>query len=69
MTYDIATQNIGELQIGDIINCSYSGTYKELTLPAGEYKLECWGAEGGQNSNSAHKPGKGGYSIGIIDLL
>ena len=32
---------------GDIINSSYSGAVNPVKLPAGNYQLECWGAQGG----------------------
>ena len=34
---------------------------KSVTLPAGKYKLEAWGASGG-----GRNPGKGGYSAGTV---
>lgn len=39
-TYDLTSTTPTEIVTGDIINCPYSGTYKSITLPAGEYKLE-----------------------------
>jgi hypothetical protein len=64
-TYDL-TQNIpSSIVTGDILNCPYSGSPINITLPAGSYKLECWGAQGGYNTNSA-AGGKGGYSVGNI---
>ena len=44
----------------------YTCTQKveEFTVPvAGEYKLECWGSQGG-TLQSFHVPGDGGYSVG-----
>ena len=39
---------------------------EEFTAPvAGEYKLECWGAQG--RGASGH-PGSGGYAVGSINL-
>lgn len=32
---------------GDVINGSYSGAVNPVKLPAGNYQLECWGAQGG----------------------
>ena len=67
-TYDIGTGSApSEIKIGDTINCSYSGSAKSITLPAGRYKLEVWGAQGGYRSNSTYG-GLGGYSIGTITL-
>lgn len=64
-TYDLTSSipSSSSLNTGDILNCSYSGTYKSITLPKGTYKLECWGAQGGGNSG-----GKGGYSTGVLSL-
>lgn len=53
---------------------SYTGSYQEVELPAGQYKLQCWGAQGGSNGTNstygitAKAGGKGGYSEGIITL-
>lgn len=68
-TYDLAstTPTYSALRKGDIINCSYSGAKKSITLPAGTYKLEVWGAEGGYRS-TATQSGKGGYSTGVLTL-
>lgn len=69
MTYDLATQTIdtSALSKNDIINCSYSGAAKSITLPAGKYKLECWGGEGGARGLFSYG-GKGGYSVGTLTL-
>ena len=45
---------------------SYTGTVQQVDLPAGTYKLECWGAQGG--SYSSYAGGLGGYSVGTITL-
>ena len=53
----------------DILNCPYSGSAKQITLPPGTYKLECWGAQGGAGSySSSGTAGKGGYSYGTLTL-
>ena len=47
--YDL-TQSIpaaSALQYGDVLNCPYSGSAKTVQLPAGRWKLQCWGAQGG----------------------
>lgn len=60
--------------VGDVKNFSYTGSYQEVELPAGQYKLQCWGAQGGSNGTNstygitAKAGGKGGYSEGIITL-
>ena len=48
-------------------NFEYSGESKTCTLSAGTYKLECWGAQGG-NSHASYIGGKGGYSTGILEI-
>lgn len=58
---------------GDILNCPYSGFIKSIQLPAGQYKLECWGAQGGNGSatQSSHingAGGNGGYTKGQLPL-
>ena len=66
-TYDLTTTTPSKLNMGDILNCPYSGSVQSITLPKGKYMLECWGAEGGYRSSTTYS-GKGGYSIGIITL-
>lgn len=68
-TYDLASSIPTTANIfgGDILNCSYSGTYKTVTLPAGQYTLETWGAQGGSYSTT-YAGGKGGYSYGTLTL-
>lgn len=67
--YDITktTIDVKALKTGDIINCPYSGSMKSIDLPKGQYKFEVWGGMGGAYSSSAIA-GKGGYSVGTIDL-
>lgn len=72
-TYDLTSSipSSSSLKTGDILNCPYSGTYKSITLPQGTYKLECWGAQGGNGTafppnNSQLFGGKGGYSYGVF---
>ncbi|EAY18951.1 loricrin, putative [Trichomonas vaginalis G3] len=49
-------------------NYSHCTSYEGI-LPKGRYRLEVWGAEGGMmHSDSAAKPGKGGYARGIINI-
>lgn len=60
--------------VGNVRNFSYTGSYQEIELPAGQYKLQCWGAQGGSNAAAssygitAQAGGKGGYAEGIITL-
>lgn len=72
-TYDLTSSipSSSSLKTGDILNCPYSGTYKSITLPKGTYKLECWGAQGGNGTASPSNDsqlfgGKGGYSSGVF---
>jgi uncharacterized protein (TIGR02145 family) len=47
------------------------GASQQVTLPAGTYRLEAWGAQGGYRTSSPNNPnngGKGGYSAGDIVL-
>lgn len=65
-TYDLASAVPPYLCTNDILNCSYTGTYKSISLPPGTYKLECWGAQGG--TYSSYAGGKGGYASGVLTL-
>lgn len=62
------------IPVGTVLSYSYTGIYQEVTLPAGQYKLQCWGAQGGSNAAAssynitAKAGGKGGYSEGVITL-
>ena len=74
-TYDLTSSipSSSSLRTGDILNCPYSGSSKSITLPKGTYKLECWGAQGGNAGyysyvHSTANGGKGGYSTGVITL-
>lgn len=53
------------------MNFDYTGSVQTATLTPGAYKLECWGAQGG-NSNQSNgtygNGGKGGYSTGILNV-
>lgn len=48
---------------GKVYSYDYSGSVQNITLPAGVYKLETWGASGGGRT-----PGQGGYSTGTITI-
>lgn len=65
--YDLTSTTPTKIKTGDILNCPYSGSAKQITLPKGQYKLECWGAQGGYRSSSSCG-GNGGYSVGILNL-
>lgn len=67
-TYDLTSVSMPTtLEMGDILNCPYTGDKVSITLPAGRYCLECWGAQGGYRS-STDCGGKGGYSNGVLTL-
>lgn len=53
---------------GTVFNFSYTGTVQEVTLPPGKYKLQCWGAQGGDSSSYSGVGSKGGYSEGVLTL-
>lgn len=64
---------MSNIKTGDILNFDYTGAVQSVTLPKGTYKLECWGAQGGnrsQDSASATVTGSGlgDYSIGTLTL-
>jgi hypothetical protein len=63
--------SMSNIKTGDILNFGYTGAVQSVTLPKGTYKLECWGAQGG-NSNQSNgtygNGGKGGYSTGILNV-
>lgn len=50
---------------GNTLNSDYGE--QTITLPAGTYQLECWGASGGSAQNG-HKGGAGAYTTGEITL-
>ena len=53
---------------------TYTGAVQTVTLPAGSYQIEMWGADGGSTTGSgggggiAKLGGKGGYSSGLLTL-
>jgi len=56
----------GVLANGDILNYTYNGSYRTITLPRGTYKFELWGARGGGCGNN--NGGKGGYAYGNVNI-
>lgn len=58
---------MANIKTGDILNYGYTGAVQSVNLPKGIYKLECWGAQGGYESDSSYG-GHGGYSVGTITL-
>lgn len=61
---------MSNIKTGDILNFGYTGAVQSVTLPKGTYKLECWGAQGGDHFNyaSQYRTTVGGYSVGTITL-
>ncbi|MBQ8035595.1 MAG: hypothetical protein IJ268_01255 [Proteobacteria bacterium] len=52
-------------KIPQVQNFEYTGKVQSVNLPAGKYKLEVWGAKGGDGSGVG---GLGGYSTGTLTL-
>lgn len=69
-TYDLTTTipKSTDLVADDTLKCTYTGNEISITLPPGKYKLECYGAVGGQSSTTNAAPGKGGYSYGTYTI-
>lgn len=65
--YNLTSAIPNRIKTGDILNCPYSGSVKSITLSKGQYKLECWGAQGG--NYSSYQGGYGGYSAGTLTLF
>ena len=67
-TYNLTSSipSSSSLAVGDILNCDYSGSYITLTLPAGAYTFDVWGAAGGVYNSTAGSAGMGGFSTGDI---
>ena len=53
------------IKVPEVQNFEYTGAVQSVDLPAGKYKLEVWGAQGG---SCTQNPGKGGYSTGNVTL-
>lgn len=57
------------LPVGQVFNFEYTGTVQSVELPRGKYKLQCWGAQGGNVTGTyAVNGSKGGYSEGVLTL-
>lgn len=57
------------LPVGTTFDFEYTGSVQEITLPKGRYKLQCWGAQGGNVTGTyAVNGSKGGYSEGVLTL-
>lgn len=65
--YKCSYIGICSYEVGTEWNFSYSADSQQFLVPCkGLYKLEVWGASGG--SVSSYSGGKGGYSVGYIEL-
>ncbi|MBQ9244164.1 MAG: hypothetical protein IJ165_13260 [Proteobacteria bacterium] len=53
------------VKIDEVQNFAYTGKVQTTTLPRGTYKLEVWGANGGDYQD---KGGRGGYVAGTVDI-
>ena len=67
-TYDLTSITPSKIVTDDILNCPYSGSVQSITLPKGQYKLECWGAQGGTYNSAYTSGGAGGYTTGVLNL-
>lgn len=57
------------LPAGTTFKFDYTGAVQSVDLPAGRYKLQCWGAQGGSVTGTYSIAGsKGGYSEGVLVL-
>lgn len=57
------------LAAGTTFKFDYTGAVQSVDLPAGRYKLQCWGAQGGSVTGTYSIAGsKGGYSEGVLVL-
>ena len=62
------------ITVGESKTFNYTGYTQTISLLPGEYKLECWGAKGGDvtyyptSYNYIAEGGKGGYSTGVLTL-
>lgn len=62
---DVNGGGSGNYKSGDVLTYDYTGNVQAVSLPKGTYKLEGYGAQGG---DSGEKGGHGGYSAGTISL-
>lgn len=58
---------VTKVKKGQVLEYKYTGNVQSVTLPAGTYKLEVCGAEGGTGMNDYG--GYGGYSVGTLTLI
>src|SRR5688500_5517236 len=48
---------------------TYTGAVQTLTVPSGNWGIECWGANGGDVTAGPGGGGKGGYSKGELNVI
>ena len=67
--HQLSLSSQDSLPVGTTFDFDYTGTVQSIDLPKGRYKLQCWGAQGGNVTGSYVATGsKGGYSEGILKL-
>ena len=65
----LVRQNGKTIPVGTKYEFDYTGGVQEVTLPKGRYKLQVWGAQGGNVTGTYAVSGsKGGYSEGVLEL-
>lgn len=65
----VIRQKANSLPVGTTYNFDYTGAVQQVTLPPGKYRLQCWGAQGGNVTGTYAVVGsKGGYSEGVLTL-
>ena len=65
----LGSGDVGGLPAGTTYDFSYTGAVQSIELPRGRYKLQCWGAQGGNVTGTYAVSGsKGGYSEGVLNL-
>ena len=57
-----------DVAAGKVYTYNYTGSVKSITLPAGRYQLETWGAQGGDNKGYNLSGHNGGYAKGTLEL-
>ena len=67
-TYDLTQGVPANIKTGDVLNCPYSGASIGINLKKGAYKLEVWGAKGGDAYSTTYPGANGGYSVGTLTL-
>lgn len=70
-TYDLTKEipAAADLLADDILNCTYTGSEITIELPAGSFKLECYGAAGTKAGRyTSLLGGEGGYSYGTLSI-